>query len=123
MAQLESMTTKEASEYAMLVQEIALDHRQLENLHAERSVWAGNMQALAALSEVQDIIEDRIQRNTARCERFEAWLSAIDDPVMQRLIFSRFVESQSWVEIGRSERMKPATVRQAVARFMRRCSE
>lgn len=123
MAQLESMTTKEASEYAMLVQEIALDHRQLENLHAERSVWAGNMQALAALSEVQDIIEDRIQRNTARCERFEAWLSAIDDPVMQRLIFSRFVESQSWVEIGRSERMKPDTVRQAVARFMRRCSK
>lgn len=97
MAQLEPMTTKEASEYAMLVQEIALDHRQLENLHAERYVWAGNMQALAALSEVQDIIEDRIQRNTARCERFEAWLSAIDDPVMQRLIFSRFVESQSWV--------------------------
>ena len=117
------MTTKEASEYAMLVQEIALDHRQLENLHAERSVWTGNMQALAALSEAQDIIEDRIQRNTARCERFEAWLSAIDDPVMQRLIFSRFVESQSWVEIGRSERMKPDTVRQAVARFMRRCSE
>lgn len=123
MTQLESMTTKEASEYAMLVQEIALDHRQLENLHAERSVWASNVQALAALSEVQDIIEDRILRNTARCERFEAWLSAIDDPVMQRLIFSRFVESQSWVEIGRSERVKPATVRQAVARFMRRCSE
>lgn len=123
MAQLESMTTKEASEYAMLVQEIALDHRQLENLHAERSVWAGNVLALAALSEVQDVIEDRIQRNTACCERFEAWLSAIDDPVMQRLIFSRFVESQSWVEIGRSERMKPDTVRQAVARFMRRCSE
>lgn len=120
MAQLEPMTTKEASEYAMLVQEIALDHRQLENLHAERSVWAGNVQALAALSE---IIEDRIQRNTARCERFEAWLSAIDDPVMQRLIFSRFVECQSWVEIGRSERMKPATARQAVTRFMRRCSE
>lgn len=123
MAQHESMTTKEASEYAMLVQEIALDHRQLENLHAERSVWTGNMQALAALSEVQGIIEDRIQRNTARCERFEAWLSAIDDPVMQRLIFSRFVERQSWVEIGWSERMKPATARQAVTRFMRRCSE
>ena len=123
MAQLEPMTTKEASEYAMLVQEIALDHRQLENLHAERSVWAGNVQALAALSEVRDIIEDRIQRNTARCERFEAWLSAIDDPVMQRLIFSCFVESQSWVEIGRSERMKPDTARRAVARFMLRCSE
>lgn len=123
MAQLEPMTTKEASEYAMLVQEIALDHRQLENLHAERSVWAGNVQALAALSEVQDIIEDRIQRNTARCEHFEAWLSAIDDPVMQRLIFSRFVESQSWVEIGRSERMKPDTARRAVTRFMLRCSE
>lgn len=123
MAQLESMTTKEASEYAMLVQEIALDHRQLENLHAERSVWAGNVQALAALSEVQDIIEDRIQHNTARCERFETWLSAIDDPVMQRLVFSRFVESQSWVEIGRSERMRPDTARRAVARFMRRCSE
>ena len=123
MAQLEPMTTKEASEYAMLVQEIALDHRQLENLHAERYVWAGNMQALAALSEVQDIIEDRIQRNTARCERFEAWLSAIDDPVMQRLIFSCFVESQSWVEIGRSERMKPDTARRAVTRFMLRCSE
>lgn len=123
MAQLESMTTKEASEYAMLVQEIALDHRQLENLHAERSVWAGNVQALAALSEVQDIIEDRIQRNTARCERFEAWLSAIDDPVMQRLIFSRFVERQSWVEIGQSERMKPDTARRAVTRFMLMCSE
>lgn len=123
MTQLESMTTKDASEYAMLVQEIALDHRQLENLHAERSVWAGNVQALAALSEMQDIIEDRIQRNTARCERFEAWLSAIDDPVMQRLIFSRFVESQSWVEIGRSERMKPDTARRAVTRFMLRCSE
>lgn len=123
MVQLESMTTKEALEYAMLVQEIAFDHRQLENLHAERSVWAGNVQALAALSGVQDIIEDRIQRNTARCERFEAWLSAIDDPVMQRLIFSRFVESQSWVEIGRSERMKPDTARRAVTRFMLRCSE
>lgn len=123
MVQLESMTTKEASEYAMLVQKIAFDHRQLENLHAERSVWAGNVQALAALSEVQDIIEDRIQRNTARCERFEAWLSAIDNPVMQRLIFSRFVESQSWVEIGRSERMKPDTARRAVTRFMLRCSE
>lgn len=123
MAQHESMTTKEASEYAMLVQEIALDHRQLENLHAERSVWTGNMQALAALSEVQGIIEDRIQRNTAHCERFEAWLSAIDDPVMQRLIFSRFVERQSWVEIGRSERMKPDTARRAVTRFMLRCSE
>ena len=116
------MTYKDAMEYPFLIErieQIKVQMADFEQRYYEIAEKSSNRK-LHIYNNTWRVLSMQLIECETRREAIEKWLASVPDRRLQTVMFMRFVDNMTWVEIGERMNCKADTVKKSVHRYMRK---
>ena len=92
------MTAKELSKLCYLNQEIAQARQELTEVH--RSTWKASAEEAAELTAKKKALQEKIRRRKEERDRLWAYIDAVEDAQIRRILDLRFAKRLSWAQVA-----------------------
>ena len=112
------MTLNDFSQLLYLRKEIIVEQKRLEELEK------ADKEILAEIERCKQLIEQCMKRSIQEYKKLILYISNIDDSMIRQIIFLRFVQGHTWVqvaaEIGGGN--SPDSIRMMMKRYLAKCN-
>lgn len=114
------MTYKEAMEFPFLIERIEQIKTQMADLEQRYyDIFEhGSDRERRTYNNAWRVLNTQLVKCETKREAFEAWLASVPDWWLQTVMFMRFIDNMTWVEIGEQMNCKADTVKKSVHRYM-----